>query len=374
MFTIKNKDSHSKARHGTLHTPHGDFETPFFMAVATKGSVKHLSSLDLQTIGARNIICNSLLFSLKPGLEVIKKIGGIHKYTNFNGCIFTDSGGFQASSDFLLHKIEHNRIIFNSPYGGGRQEITPEKAMDIQLTLGSDVAMCLDDMASYGATHRQVKSSMLNTHTWARIQKEYHDKLTKNFPKNKKLLLFGIAQGGIYNDLREISMKFIATLDFDGIAIGGLAIGETNAEMYHALQAQLPFLPENKMHYLMGLGSPPDIVKAISLGMDCFDSIFPTRNARHGTIFTFDGTLRLFKPEYGTDFSPIEKDCPCITCKNYTRSFIFHQLKENEGVGYRLATYHNITFMTRLMEKIRTSLKKGTFMEFKKDFEKRYKK
>lgn len=372
MFKITHKDKDTKARTGLLHTPHGEFVTPFFMPVATKGAVKYLSTEDLKTIGAKNIISNSMLLYLKPGLDIIKKAGGIHKFLNFDGCIFTDSGGFQILSDFFLEKSDHDHVVFNSPYGGKKHILKPIQAVDIQLDLGSDIAMCLDDVPKYGSTHRQVKSAVLKTHSWARLQKEHHDNKTKSLPKNKRPLLFGIAQGGIYPDLREASIRFISGLDFDGIALGGLAIGETREEMFTAIDAAFPFFPENKPLYVMGLGSPIDIIRCIGLGIDCFDSIFPTRNARHGSIFTSKGRLRILREEYADDMSPIDETCGCLVCKSYTRAFIHHMLEEKEGVGYRLATYHNIYFMTRLIERARDAIKKGKYDLFLKNFLEEY--
>jgi len=360
MFEITSEDK--AARTGILKTAHGKIKTPFFMPVATKGAVKFIDFQELTTIGAECIISNSLLLHLKPGLDVIKKAGGLHKFYNWKHGIFTDSGGFQSLDDFFLQNTNQKGADFRSPFDGKTQLITPEKAMDIQLALGSDVAMCLDDVPRFNDTLQVTRSKTLRTHTWAKICKEYHDQ------KKDGQLLFGIAQGGMSKELRKKSIQFITGLDFEGIAIGGLAIGEPIKTMYDMLRASVPHIPKEKPRYLMGVGSPEDLLECISLGVDCFDSTFPTQNARHSTLLTWKGKLRLDRKEFSDDFRAVDQDCDCLACKNYSRAYIQHQLRANEAVGKKLATYHNLYFVQRLMEKCREAIRENKFEKFRKEF------
>ena len=360
MFKLIAKDR--DARTGELHVNGKVIKTPFFMPVATKGSVKYMNSKLLQQAGIQCIISNSLIFNWNPGLDIVKNAGGLHKFINWQGGVFTDSGGFQSLDDNMLLGTTHEAAIFKSPFDGIVYEISPEKAMEIQYTLGSDVAMCLDEVPLHDDSWRTVRSKTLRTNSWARRCKQYHDEIDNN----KKQLLFGIAQGGNYPDMRKKSIEFLSKLGFDGIAQGGLAIGEPVEKMYKTLSETCSIMPEKTIRYLMGVGNPVDILESVSYGVDCFDSTFPTQNARHGTLFTFDGKLRITNSEHKNDLGPIEKGCDCFTCKNYSKAFVRHLLKNKEGVGLELATIHNITFMRRLMEEIRNSIKEKRFFEFKK--------
>ena len=365
MFKLKAQEN--QARTGILKTNHGNVKTPFLMPVATKTAVRYLSYNALEKIGIQAVISNSFILSLKPGADEIKKLGGIHKFSSFKNTIFTDSGGFQKMKQELLHKIDDQGIHFKSPFDGKKHLLTPEKAIDQQYKIGADVAMVIDDMPLYGNSREEVSKATHRTHEWAYRCIEHHKKINKN-----KQLLFGIAQGGVFKDLREKSAKFISALDFDGVAFGGLAIGETSKETYAMVNHQVKFFPENKTRYLMGVGSPIEILNSIEAGVDCFDSTFPTQNARHGTLLTFKGKLRIMQNKYKYDKKPIEKDCNCKACQRYSKAYIRYLLKMNQANGYHLATYHNIYFYNQLMEKIRIAIKENTFQKLKKEILKCY--
>ncbi len=364
MFSIRYRDG--SARAGTLKLSSGKIKTPFFMPVATKGSVKHLDTVRLKKTGAQCLISNSLISYFRPGLEMIRKAGGIHKFIRWDGGVFTDSGGFQSLDDNLLQYTKDEGAFFRDPFSGNIEKITPEKAMEIQAEIGSDVAMCLDEVPLHDDSPRTIRSKTLRTHSWARRCKKHHDSLGTG------QLLFGIAQGGNDIAMRKKSIEFISDLGFDGIAQGGLAIGEPVSKMYATLRETCPIMPEDKVRYLMGVGNPADIVEAVWYGTDCFDSTFPTQNARHGTLFTMSGKLRLSRQEYAFDQSPVEEGCDCFSCRNYSRSYIRHLLKENEGVGMQLATIHNLRFMQRLMHRIRKEIKDENFKDFRDEFRKIY--
>ncbi|MBN2457943.1 tRNA guanosine(34) transglycosylase Tgt [Candidatus Woesearchaeota archaeon] len=370
MYKILAEDSRTGARVGELQTSHGRIKTPFYMPVATKGSVKCLDSEDLGKIGTEAVISNSLILSWQPGLDLISRAGGIHKLMNWDKVVFTDSGGFQSLDDDMIMKSTHQAAFFRSPFNGITYEITPEKAMDVQHTIGSDIAMCLDDVPHAGDSIREVRSKTLRTHSWARRCKVHHDEIDQK----DKQLLFGIAQGGLDYDMRKKSIEFMVRLGFDGIAQGGLAIGEPIESMYDVLQKTSALLPKEKPHYVMGVGNPADMLETVAMGYDCFDSTFPTRNARHGTLFTFKGRLRLGQKRYSEDTGPIEEGCRCFACQNFSRAYIRHLLKNKEGVGKRLATYHNIYFMQRFIERMRQAIEEDSFLRFKKDIQELFRK
>lgn len=351
QFKILSEEGNS--RKGILSTKSGDIETPFFMPVVTKATGKFITTDDYKSLGkntrARAVISNALLLSLKPGIDLLNKVKGIHKFMNFDGVVFTDCGGFQSSSTFFEKKTK-NGLHFRSPYNNQRIVITPKKIMEIQAAVNSDVAMMLDDMSPYGATYEEAKIAMENTHRWAKESLEAHKKIWADKPEGERQLLFGIIQGNFYKDLREESAKFITSLDFDGFAIGGVAIGEPSDKMYEAVEAVLPFLPKDKPRYVMGVGSPDDLKKLISMGLDCFDSIYPTQNARHATIFTKAGKIYLDAGKYSEDFSPIESDCGCHTCQNYTKAYLNHLLKIKEPAVKRLLSIHNQYFLQNLVK------------------------
>ncbi|MEM0170768.1 MAG: tRNA guanosine(34) transglycosylase Tgt [Thermoplasmata archaeon] len=346
IFSLMNRDG--KARYGILKLPHGNVETPVFMPVATKGSVKTIPSWDLENLNVPMIISNSLHLYFRPGIEVISSFGGLHNFMNFRKPIFTDSGGFQILKEHFLIGVRENGIYFRSPSDGIKVLLTPEMSAGIQNSLGSDIAMALDYCIPYGKSKRSVENAVKLTTNWA-----------KKFKDVRNGISFGIAQGGVFMDLREESISQITSLNFDGYAIGGLSIGEPKELMYEILENTVPLLPEEKPRYFMGLGSPVDLLKGVMMGIDIFDSVFPTRNARHGIAFTSEGAIDLRKSVYKDQRIPIENECDCPACKNYTRAYIHHLLKENELLGLYLLTLHNIRFMMIFMERVREAIRKN---------------
>jgi len=372
-YRIISKDKKSQARVGLLKTKSGEIETPFFMPVATKTAVKHVSVEDLESMGARAIISNAFILSLRPGTKVIKKFGGIKKFMNYSGINVTDSGGFQMYTPSLYIDSTEKGVRFRDPFAGKECFITPEEDMKIQLDIGSDVAMCLDSMPLIEHSKDAIKEAVRKTAIWAERCKKEHDKLQKNISKEKRQLLFGIIQGGIHRDLREISAKQLTKINFDGFSVGGLALGEPKEDEYRMIEVSKKFIPENKPVYLMGAGDPVELLEAISRGVDMFDSRFPTKNARRGTIFTWKGRLRLMQAKNLHSKKPLDEECDCFVCRKYSRAHIRHLLRQTEGVGYRLASYHNLYFLQRLMDKAREEIKKGKFKEFLVKFKKGYK-
>jgi queuine tRNA-ribosyltransferase len=382
VFKIICRDKKTDARVGRLRTKSGNAETPFFMPVATKTAVKHISVEDLESMKAGVIISNAFILSLRPGTNVIKKFGGIGEFMNYNGINFTDSGGFQMYSKSLYIGSDDRGVKFRDPFAGKEYFITPEKDMKIQLDIGSDVAMCLDSMPLYEESKESIAEAVRKTTEWAKRCKKEHDKLQKSIPKEKRQLLFGITQGGIYPDLRKKSAEELLKIDFDGYSIGGLALPddcyggnkeEAKKKEYEAIKVHKSIIPEDKPVYLMGEGDPVELLEAISRGVDIFDSCFPTRNARRGTLFTIKGRLRLLRARHKFDKKPIDECCDCFVCRDYSRAHIRHLLMQEEGVGYRLASYHNLYFLQRLMDKAREEIKKGKFKEFLTSFKKKYK-
>src|SRR3989338_8955163 len=347
IFEIKYKDKDSNARTGILHTKKGSIETPFFMPVATKASVKHISSKDLESIGVNAIISNTFVLHAKPGEKLIRELGGIGKFMNFRGINVTDSGGFQMYSDRCYISSTEKEVIFRNPFTGEKMFISPEK----------DIA-----------------EAVRKTSLWAERCRTYHNKMQGRVPLGKRQLLFGIMQGGTHRDLREKSAKEIVQIGFDGYALGGLALGETKEQEYRAIKIQKKIIPENFPVYLMGAGHPAEVLEAISLGVDMFDSRFPTQNARRGTLFTSKGKLKIFNNKYERDKAPIDSECNCFVCKNYSRAYVRYQLAQEEGVGFRLASYHNIHYMSRLLEQARLAIKNKKFQSFKKKISQIYEK
>ena len=361
MFKILAKDG--KARVGKLKTAHGWIETPFFMPVATRATGKYLTPEDYHEMKAPAIICNAYILSCRPGIDIVKQAGGLHTFMNYKGVIFTDCGGFQVSRK--MHQITSKKALhFKDPFFGKTDVITPKKIMEIEQTLGADVVMALDDMPKYGASLKEVQKSLDNTHRWMKESKQHHTK--------KDQLLFGICQGGFYQETREASAKVINSLDFDGNAIGGVAIGEPKEDMYNAIHWAVPHLTEKKPRYLMGVGSPVDLVECVSLGIDCFDSVYPTQSGRHNTVFTSKGFMYLDGAVYKDDFAPIEKNCKCHCCKNYTRAYLNHLIKINEPMAKRLKSIHNLYFLTQLMEDVKKAIREGRLEKFKEKIKKQF--
>jgi len=364
-FKIVKEDKDSNARIGKLTTAHGIIETPYFMSVATKAVGKFIGPEEYNKI-SDGLICNALILSLRPGTDVIKSFGGIHSFMNFHRPIFTDCGGFQMLRDSFMHDRAVKGIEFKDPFSGQKFLLTPEKIMKIEMDIGADCVMMLDDVASYGSSKAEYERSVENTHRWGAESKKYHNK--------KDQFLYGIVQGGFYPDLRKKSAQFIDSLGFDGLAIGGVAIGETREEMYIAINNAIPYLDKSKPKHLLGVGSPDDIVDCVALGLDTFDSVFPTQTARHGTLFTFDGKIDILSAKFKMDTNPVEKGCKCYTCQNHSRAYMRHLLKLGESEGKRYATIHNTYFMNELMRRIRKSIKDGTFDSFRKKIVKAYRK
>lgn len=360
MFTIKAEDG--LARTGVLETGHGKIITPNFKPVATKAAVKLITTDDLLEMGCSSTISNAFLLYLKPGLEIIEKHGGLNKFMNWKGSTFTDCGGFQVFSlnqDFLLNTTDKG-IAFKSPYDGSKHVLTPESLIEIQQRIGSDVAMALDHMPLAGCSKEDAIESLKHTHSWMEQCKKLHT--------DDKQLLFGIAQGSTFPDLRKKSVEFIDSLDFDGIAFGGLAIGEPKEKMMEMIKLSSENCSKEKPRYVMGVGSAVDLLKSIAYGVDTFDSVYPTRNARHGCIFTSKGDLAIRNARYREDFEKLDPDCDCKICRNYTRSYIFHLFRTGEPLGLRLASYHNLYFMQNLMRKARKAIEDSEYLNFMNQF------
>jgi len=371
-FKITHKDETTNARIGKLKTKSGTAETPFFMPVATRAVTKGMTSEELKEMKVQAVISNALILYLRQGSEIIKKAGGIRKFMNHKGINFTDCGGFQMYSKNIYLNSTEKGVLFRNPISGEKLFITPEKDIEIQLDIGSDVAMCLDSMPMYEHSKKQIEESGEKTMAWAKRCKLHHDKLQEKIPKAKRQMLFGIIQGGIFEDLRIKEAQELMKLDFDGYSIGGFGLGETIQEEFNVVKAVKKVLPENKPVYLMGIGTPLEILKGIELGVDVFDSRIPTQSARRGTLFTSKGKIKISNEKYKFDYSPLDKKCTCFVCRNYSKAFLRYELINEEPLGQRLAMYHNIYFLTKLIEKAKKEIKRGKFKEFLKDFEKSY--
>jgi len=381
-FKITHKDKSSKARSGILKTPHGEIHTPVFMPVGTKATVKTLSPKDLETIDSEIILANTYHLYLRPGEKVIKKMGGLHKWTSWNRPMLTDSGGYQVFSlaqekgyteNTAIKaevKIDENGVEFKSHLDGKKHYLTPEKAIQIEHDLGADIIMAFDECAPADSSKQYFKSAMERTHRWIIRCKKEHIKLSKK-QKNSQAL-FGIVQGGIHKDLRIQSAKFINSQDLPGNAIGGLSVGEGKKIMYKMIETVIPHLTENKPRYLMGVGTPEDLLEGVDRGIDMFDCVHPTRMARHGAFWTDKGRFSIRNEKFKLDKTPLFKKCKCETCKTYSKSYLRHLIFENEILGLRLMTIHNVHFLLDLMQQIRSHISKGTFKKFKRDFLKKF--
>ncbi len=356
------------ARLGELKTRHGTFRTPAFMPVATKGYVKTVTPDDLINLGTDVLIANAFLLYLRPGLDIIVQAGGLHKFMNWTRGIFTDSGGFQMIRPDFHAKVTKQGITFQSPFDGTKHLITPEKCIEIQVGLSIDVAMVLDHCPEFGLNEDYIKVATEHTTEWAKRSniklQEIREISGKPVP-----LAFGIVQGGVNKNLREWSAKTITELGFDGYALGGLSIGEPKETMNKIIENLIPHLPNESPRYLMGVGSPEDILESIGLGVDIFDSVFPTRNARHGTIHTKLGNININRAPYSRQFKVIDENCNCSTCAGgFTRAYLNHLLKNYSILGMRLATIHNLHFIQNLLQTARERIKEGTYYEFKVEF------
>ena len=355
-----------RARRGVFHTVHGDIQTPVFMNVGTCGAIKGgISSVELIELGCQVELSNTYHLHIRPGDKLIKQLGGLHKFMNWSGPILTDSGGFQVFSLAQLRKIKEEGVHFASHIDGKRIFMGPEESMQIQSNLASTIAMAFDECVENPAPYDYVKKSSERTIRWLERCKAEMERLN-SLPDtiNPNQLLFGINQGGTYEDLRIDNMKKIAELDLPGYAIGGLAVGESAEEMYRIIDAVEPYMPKDKPRYLMGVGTPVNILEAVHRGVDFFDCVMPSRNARHGNLFTWNGKMNLLNEKYATDTRPFDENCNCPACRNYSRAYVRHLIKAKESLGMRLAVAHNLYFYNELMLKIREALDNECFEEF----------
>ncbi len=365
MFTLMNKDG--RARRGTFETVHGTIQTPVFMNVGTSAAIKGaVSSLDLKEIGCQVELSNTYHLHVRPGDELIRDMGGLHKFMNWDRPILTDSGGFQVFSLASLRKITEEGVNFQSHIDGKKIFMGPEESMRIQSNLASTIAMAFDECVENPSPYEYVKNSCDRTYRWLERCKKEMARLN-SLPEtiNKNQMLFGINQGGTYEDLRIEHMKKISTLDLDGYAIGGLAVGESAEEMYRIIDAVEPYMPENKPRYLMGVGTPQNIIEAVDRGVDFFDCVITSRNARHANLFTDKGVLNLNNKKFEKDDRPLMEGCQCPACKNYTRSYIRHLIKAKEMLGMRLCVLHNLHFYNDLMAQIRRAIEENRYASFK---------
>ncbi len=382
-FKITSQDPCSKARTGIFQTPHGIIETPIYMPVGTVGTVKTLSPEELNQIGAKMILSNTYHLYLRPGEKVIQQMGGLQKWTNWNKPMLTDSGGYQifslgkkissnttnrTSTKQGLIKIRNEGVTFKSHLDGSEHFFTPEKEIEIEHSLGADIIMVLDECAPHNSSKNYAKEALQRTHQWAKRCLSKHLEMENQKTEQPPQSMFPIIQGTIFNDLRIESAKFLGALNTPGIAIGGLSVGEERAVMYNILEILNPHLPEQKPRYLMGVGTPPDLLESIERGIDMFDCVHATRIARHGCFYTTEGREHITNKKYLTDPLPLDPEDSNSPVKNYSRSYIHHLVKENEILGLRLMSLHNVYFLIRLIENARINIKNGTFTTFKKDF------
>ena len=368
MFELKLTEG--SARRGIFHTPHGDIQTPFFMNVATAAAIKGaVSCVDLQNLRTRVALCNTYHLHLRPGEDIVYEMGGLHRFMNWDKPILTDSGGFQVFSLSKLRKIKEEGVYFSSHIDGRRLFIGPEESMQIQSKLASTIAMAFDECVENPAPRDYVQKSVERTTRWlTRCKTEMARLNSLDETINKRQLLFAINQGGTYDDIRVEHMKTIGEMELDGYAIGGLAVGEPTEVMYHILDEVLPFAPVEKPRYLMGVGTPSNIIEAVWRGVDMFDCVMPSRNARHATLFTWHGIMHATNEQYKTDPRPIDPECGCPTCRNFSRGYIRHLFKAGEQLAGRLAVEHNLYFYNTLMDRICEALDNGTFTEFRNKY------
>lgn len=364
QFELIKKDHN--ARLGVIKSKYGDFKTPMFMPVGTQATVKTLSPEELYEVGSGIILANTYHLWLRPGEDLIFKAGGLHRFTNYNRLMLTDSGGFQVFSLAKPKDISEEGVKFKSHIDGSNLFLTPEKSIEIQNKLGADIIMSFDECPYYPCTYDYMKNSVERTLRWAKRGKAVHN--------NPEQMLFGIVQGGEFKDLRKYSALKTVEMNFDGYSIGGTSVGEDKKTMYEMIDNAIIYLPENKLRYLMGVGDPLDLVEGVERGVDLFDCVLPTRIARHGNAFTKDGKINIKNAKYKEDFTPIDQECDCYACKNYTKAYIRHLITASETFGQRLLSIHNIRFLTKMMEDMRKAIQEDKFEEYKKAFIERYKK
>lgn len=359
IFKVVAKDKSTKARVGELRLAHGTVTTPVFMPIATQGTVKMMTCEDLEALGATIILANAYHLHLRPGEKLIEQLGGLHKFMGWQRPILTDSGGFQVLSLSTLREVNDEGVKFRSHHDGTERFLTPEDSIRIQEALGSDIAMCFDDVVPYPCPYERAKTAMERSLVWAERCKKVH--------RRDDQLLFAITHGSVYEDLRRESALRLVEMDFPGYAIGGLSVGEPKETMFELVEISTELLPEDKPRYLMGVGTPEDIVRAVALGVDMFDCVLPTRLGRTGTAFTSVGKVNLRHAKYAHDPSPLDPNCDCLTCRRYSRAYLRHLFKAGEATGPRLVTWHNLHFYLRLMERIREAIVNGTLAELVKE-------
>lgn len=361
-LSFKLKTTSGKARRGEITTAHGVIQTPIFMPVGTYGTVKGMTPRDLSEISAQIILGNTFHLWMRPGLDIMEKFGGLHQFMGWKGPILTDSGGFQVFSLGAMRKIKEEGVHFRSPVNGDKLFLTPEESMRIQTVLNSDIVMIFDECTPYPATHTEARVSMEMSMRWARRSRDSFDAL------GNKNGLFGIVQGGMYEDLRDISLQGLEEIGFDGYAIGGLSVGEPKDDMQRILAHTAPKLPQNKPRYLMGVGTPEDLVNAVGQGIDMFDCVMPTRNARNGWLFTRTGDIRIRNAKFRNDESPLDATCTCYTCQNFSRAYLHHLDRSKEILGAQLNTMHNLHYYLDLMREMREAIEQDRFDEFVTEF------
>lgn len=358
-FEITHICRQSGARTGILHTPHGDVETPMFMPVGTQATVKFISPEELYDMGAGVVLANTYHLWLQPGEEILVKAGGVQKFMNYHGPMLTDSGGFQVFSLAKLRKIEEEGVSFRNPRNGDKLFLSPEKSIHIQNCIGADIMMSFDECIPYPATYDYAKKSMERTLRWAKRGKDANQRPDEQ-------ALFGIVQGGDYEDLRDYCAEKLVEMDFDGYAIGGTSVGEDKPTMYRMVKWSQEKLPFDKPRYLMGVGAVNDLLEAVSMNIDMCDCVLPTRIARHGTLMTSEGRINISRPQYRDDFGPLDPQCDCYTCRNYSRAYLHHLTRAKEGFGTRLLSIHNTRFLLKLMEEVRQAIKEDRYDDFKR--------
>ena len=363
-FKIKKEDEQTAARIGQVITPHGTVNTPMFVPVATKGTVKTLTSKELIEMGAEILIVNAFHMHLLPGTDIIRDLGGLHTFMNWTRPLITDNGGFQATNNYMFQKIDETGIFFRSPHDGQIHQITPEIAIQYQNDLGADIIMALDECPRYSTDYQYFEESLNRTLKWADESRDLH--------LNPNQALFGIIQGGTFKDLRQKSVNEMVKKNFAGYGLGGISVGEPDHLIYDITRFTANLLPKEKIRYLMGVGSPAIIFEAVEAGIDLFDSVFPTRCGRHGTVFTTNGPISIKAAKYRRDSNPIDAECSCFTCQNYARAYITHLIKHQEMLGMRLAALHNVHFILNLVKNIRKAIQEGTFLNYKEEFLQQY--
>lgn len=366
-YELIKKDKYTNARVGVIHTASGDIPTPIFMPVGTVGTVKTMTVDDLKEMDSKIILGNTYHLYLKPGMDIMKKAGGLHKFMNWDRPILTDSGGFQVFSLADNRKISEEGVMFRSHIDGSKHFFTPEKSIEIQNDIHSDIMMSFDECVDAKADYNYVKNSMERTLRWAKRGLDYHK--ANSHPDQS---LFGIVQGGMFKDLREISARETVAMDFDGYSIGGLSVGETKEEMIDILNFTTPLLPEDKPRYNMGVGTPDYLFESFEAGIDMADCVLPTRIARNGTALTSQGRIVIKNATYKEDFSPLDPECDCYTCKNHSRAYLRHLVNAKEILGARLLSYHNLYFLLKMCENIREAIMNDSFLDYKKEFYEKY--